>query len=330
MQPKEAIVIKKLKLACTLSALSLASAAQSQLSIADVDEHVIKAKDAAFDDFMPLFARNCAAPRARHAGNDQTDPGRDYWYVEPQKVFDNLYFLGTKFHTSWAVDTGDGIVIIDTLYNYAIVPSIVEGLEKFGLDPKDIKYVFITHAHSDHDQGAALLQERYGARVVMGAGDWEEVARRESMPGGKPVRDLDAVDFGTITVGNTTFTQVLTPPHSPGAFGLLFDVFDRGKRVPVAYASGTAMRWNPEFFPEFIGSLQKLSAAARETNASVLLSNHSWFDNAWTLARLSAWRPEGTPNPFVIGPERVQNYFTVMIECARAGEAWLHSPLARQ
>lgn len=321
---------KQFKLACAVSTLSLASAAQAQLSTPEIDAHIAKAKDAAFEDFMPLFARNCAAPRARHAGNDATDPGRDHWYVEPQKVFDNLYFLGTRFHTAWAVDTGEGIVIIDTLYNYAVDPSIVQGLEKFGLDPKDIKYVFITHAHSDHDQGARLLQERYGARVVMGAGDWDEVAKRESMPGGKPVRDLDAVDGGTITVGNTRFTQILTPPHSPGAYGMLFDVLDNGRPVPVAYASGTAMRWTPEFYPQFISSLEKLSAAAKQTDAAVLLSNHTWFDNAWTLAKLAAWRPEGTPNPFVIGQDRVQNYFTVMIECARAGQAWLNSPLARQ
>ena len=42
-----------------------------------------------------------------------TDPGRDIWYAEPQKVFDNLYFLGTKFHTAWALTTSDGIIVID-------------------------------------------------------------------------------------------------------------------------------------------------------------------------------------------------------------------------
>lgn len=323
-------MIKHLRLACAVSALSLAPAAQAQLSTPEIDAHVIKAKNAAFDDFMPLFARNCAAPSARHAGNDGTDPGREHWYVAPEKVFDNLYFLGTRYHTSWAVDTGDGIVIIDTLYSYATIPSIVEGLQKFGLDPKTIKYVFITHAHSDHDQGAAYLQEHYGARVVMGAGDWDAVAERESMPGGKPRRDLDAVDGGSITVGNTTFTQILTPPHSPGAYGMTFQVLDKGKPVMVAYPSGTAMRWYPEFYPEFINSLGKMSAAAKAANAEVLLSNHTWFDNAWTLAKLAAWRPDkSSPNPFIIGQERVQNYFTVMTECALAAQTWLNSPLAR-
>ena len=49
----------------------------------------------------------------------------------------------------------------------------MEGLNKLGLNPRDIKYVIISHAHGDHDQGAALLQSRYGAKVVMGAADWD-------------------------------------------------------------------------------------------------------------------------------------------------------------
>ena len=268
-------------------------------------------------------------PREPHQGDDNTDLGHDYWYAKPYKVFDNLYFLGTRFHNSWAVDTGAGLVIIDTLYNYAAETEIVEGLKTLGLDPKTIKYVFITHAHSDHDQGARLLQDRYGARIVMGPADWDVIAKRDSMPGGKPKRDIDAIDGGTITVGNTSFTQIFTPPHSPGDYGLTFTVKDEGRTVPVVYPSGTAMRWTPEFFPQFLASLDKMEAAAKATKATVLISNHTQFDNALTLSQLAAWRPKGTPNPFIIGQERVLNYFTVMKECALAGQTWLNSPLAR-
>src|SRR3569833_3661054 len=36
-------------------------------------------------------------------------PPRAQWYQEPQQVFDNLYYLGTKAHTSWGVATSAGI-----------------------------------------------------------------------------------------------------------------------------------------------------------------------------------------------------------------------------
>ena len=43
------------------------------------------------------------------------------------------------------------------------------GLEdrQLGLNPRDIKYVVISHTHGDRDQGAADLQKRFGAKVVI-------------------------------------------------------------------------------------------------------------------------------------------------------------------
>ena len=316
---------KHLKILCGLSLALLTTSAQAQMASPAIQAHIDTAMKAAFFNWMGLFASQCGS-QAPHLGNYATDPGREKWYAEPQKVFDNLYFLGTRYHTSWAVDTGAGIVIIDTLYSYAIEPEIIDGLKKLRLDPKQIKYVFITHAHGDHDQGAALLQKQYGAHVVMGAPDWDVVATRIAYPGGTPKRDLDAADGGKLTIGNTTFTQYLTPPHSPGDYGLLFEVKDHGRPVSVVYPSGTAMRFTKEFFPTFIASLDKMSAAAKSAKATVLLSNHTAFDNAWTLARLAAWRPKGTPNPFEIGQEAVQRYFTVMRECALAGQLWMDTP----
>jgi metallo-beta-lactamase class B len=123
-------------------------------------------------------------------------PDRATWYAPPYKVFDNLYFVGTKIHSAWALTTSDGIIVIDTLFDYAIEPEIVEGLTKLGLDPRDIKYVLISHAHGDHDQGAALLQSRYGAKVAAGWPDWD-VAAPAAAAGGVPTRDIAVGPEGT-------------------------------------------------------------------------------------------------------------------------------------
>jgi metallo-beta-lactamase class B len=47
----------------------------------------------------------------------------------------------------------------------------VGGLERLGLDPDDIRYVIISHAHGDHIGGAQIRQDRFGAEVVMGEAD---------------------------------------------------------------------------------------------------------------------------------------------------------------
>jgi metallo-beta-lactamase class B len=78
--------------------------------------------------------------------------------------------VGTRIHSAWALTTADGIVVIDRLFDYAIEPEIVDGLTALGLDPRDVKYVLISHAHGDHDQGAALSVRR-SAAVVDGACD---------------------------------------------------------------------------------------------------------------------------------------------------------------
>ena len=90
------------------------------------------------------------------------------WYAEPAQVFDNVYWVGTKINSAWAIKTSAGIILLDTMYNYAAETEIVDGLKKLGLDPATIKYVIVSHGHGDHDEGAKLLQDKYGARVIMG------------------------------------------------------------------------------------------------------------------------------------------------------------------
>lgn len=310
-------------LCCCLLA-GIAMMAQAQLP-ADYLAHLKAAKDAARFDWTGVLARNCIVPAVGPAiGNYSTDPGRDVYYAEPQQVFDNVYFLGTKFHTAWALTTSAGIILIDTLYNYAVVPEIEDGLKRMRLNPADVKYVLITHGHSDHDEGATYFQQKYGARVMLGAADWDLIENaRRPMPGGAPKRELVAEDGGKITLGDTTVGITMTPGHTPGSYGLIFQAKDRGNPVTVAYASGTAMLQTPAFFPEFIASQKKMAAVAAKAGATVLLSNHTAFDGGWTKARMAAWRPKGEPNPFVVGADGVANYFTVLTECALAAQSLL-------
>jgi hypothetical protein len=88
-------------------------------------------------------------------------PARETWYAEGGQVFDNLYMLTTKANSAWAVKTSDGIILIDTLFGYAAQDEIVDGMKKLGLDPADIKYVIISHAHGDHDGAVKFLQDTY-------------------------------------------------------------------------------------------------------------------------------------------------------------------------
>jgi len=303
------------------------------------------AKTAAEFEFLGTLVRTCLLPQS--GGEDTRDnvpgyvtnpasaPPRDTWYAEPARVFDNLYFVGGKVHSSWALPTKDGIILIDTVYPYNSEELIIGGMRKLGLDPKNIKYVLVSHAHNDHIGGAEMLQTRYGVRVVMGGPDWDWVAkypnRYKTMA---PKRDIVATDGMKITLGDTTVTIWLTPGHTPGTLSYTFTALDRGKPVNVAYSGGTAFNFvnntpDPGIrnFQIYIDSQKHMAAKAASTGATVLLSNHSEFDNAFNKNRMLAGRGDG-PHPYELGVDWVQRYFQVMQGCARAAQLKLEQRLA--
>jgi metallo-beta-lactamase class B len=299
-----------------------------------VDAHLKAAKAAAQFDFTGTLARICVAPQTA-PGPDVAPappPERSTWYTDPAKVFDNLYFVGTKIHSSWALTTSDGIILIDTLYDYAADEAIVGGLKKLGLDPATVKYVIISHAHLDHDGGAKPMQDRFGSRIVMGGPDWDMIEKSQNQyPHGKPKRDIVATDGQKVTLGYTSVTLVATPGHTPGTLSMLFQVMDNGKPLTVAYSGGTAFNFPNDVphFDTYIASQRKMAAAAAAANATILMSNHSEFDNAVTKIKMMAARKPGEPNPFEIGSDAVARYFKVMDECAQVARLKLQQPQSK-
>ena len=93
--------------------------------------------------------------------------------------------------------------------------------------------MLISHAHGDHDQGAALLQRRYGAKIVMGAADWESTLQRPSTAaGGVPKRDVVVGPGGLkLKLGDTTVDVIATPGHTPGTLSSSFPVKDGGRAL---------------------------------------------------------------------------------------------------
>lgn len=302
----------------------------------DIDKHVLAAQEAAGLDFAGTLSVLCIQPsdgsdpsvaqRAANAGKPRVIPARDTWYAQPAKVFDNVYWLGTRFHSAWAIKTSAGIILIDTMFNYAVEAEIVDGMKKLGLNPADIKYLVISHAHGDHDEGAKLIQDRYGARVIMGAPDWDTYAKATNKPGGIPRRDMDATDGQKLTLGDTTITIVQTPGHTLGTLSYLIPVTDNGKKMVAAYSGGMGFNFarSPERFDTYVASADKMRAAAKAAGASIVFSNHSMYDAAWTRSRVT--RKPGEDSPFVVGEEAVDRYFTVLRECALAAKARLKKP----
>jgi len=294
-----------------------------------VDAHVAAAKAAAGTYHTGLFTSLCsaanlqppaAAPQRgqRAGGAPQGPPDRSTWHAEPVKVFDNLYYVGMTEYSAWAVKTSDGIILLDTIYDYSIEDEVAGGLKKLGFDPATIKYALVSHGHIDHFGGAKFLQEHYGTKVLMSAADWELIAASRNQ--NKPTRDQVVSDGQKLTLGDTTLTFTLTPGHTPGTVSTLIPVKDNGTPHLVAEWGGTGFNFprNAETFRIYAASAEKFRDVAKKAGADALISNHTNLDGSKTKIPALALRKPGDPHPYVIGTDAVAGYMTVAGECAKA------------
>ncbi len=253
----------------------------------------------------------------RGRGPGGTPPKED-WYAEGGEVFDNLYMLTTKMNSAWAVKTSGGIILVDTLFGYAAQDEIVDGMKKLGLDPADIKYIIVSHAHGDHDGSVKFLQDTYNPHVIMGAKDWE-LAAREANP---PQHDMVATDGQKLTLGDTTVTIYITPGHTAGTLSVFVPVKDHGQPHIAMEWGGTALSGatSEEMLDSYISNAKRFKDLSDGLGADVIIGNHTEYNDALNRLERTKARKAGEPNPWVVGKAEVEKYLTVVQECA---ESWL-------
>ena len=310
-------------------AFGVCAAAYGQPAADAAAAHRALAVAAAGQDLGGILAAACppaATPGGQQAANapgrgrgaPRPDPPREQWYAEPVRVFDNLYFVGTKAHGAWAITTSDGIIVIDALFGYAVKDEVEGGLRKLGLDPAKIKYLVVTHGHGDHSGGAKYLQDTFSPRLILGAKDWDLRERDTRNPA--PRRDIEATDGQKLTLGDTTITLYVTPGHTQSTISSLVPVKDGGRPHLAMEWGGTVISaaMPLEQLKSYVSSATRFQDLALGSGADVIISNHTAFDG--TLAKLDALknRKSGDPNPWVVGKDAVKRYLTIAGECGKA------------
>lgn len=316
-----------------IGAILLASAAAGVIGIAghlavaqtaDTEAaHVAAANQAAGQDLRAPF-RLCPGAPQPAAPTSNTS--------EPMKVFDNLYFIGIPAVSAWAITTSDGIIVIDSLNNAREAETFIEGgLRKVGLNPAQVKYVLITHGHTDHYGGAQYLADKLHAQLVMSGTDWDFLAaqRPSTNPNRGPIpkRGMSVRDGEKLTLGDTSIEIYETPPHTPGTISLIIPLRDGSARHVGALWGGNSFNFQPTEanFTTYANSVARFAQIAKERGADVQLSNHPNFDEALEkIAKLKVRAP-AQPHPFVVGAEAEARIFTVQSECALANRARLRS-----
>lgn len=272
----------------------------------------------------------------------------EFQKTAPIKVFDNLYYVGPGNVSVWLIPTTDGLILFDTTQE-PLVDHVLDSIRKVGFDPKNIRYIFLSHGHLDHFGGTGKIKQAApGARIATLEEDWQlietfykrvasgDYAKNPNArdPGIPFTRDLVIKEGDVITLGKTQIRVYKLPGHTPGSPSFKFTVSDNGRPHTALLFGGPGQRNGVEGGTQFLESIRRLKSK-EFADVGVPVHVHSWLTTypdprggtVFEPAQKLAQRKPGEPHPFVI-PEmwkqwldRAEAGTIKYVEDAKAGRA---------
>ncbi len=169
--------------------------------------------------------------------------------VNPFRIFGNLYFVGTTPASAHLIDTGDGLILLDSGYPQTLY-LVLQSIWELGFNPADIRYIIHSHGHYDHLGATRSLVELTGAETFIGRLDADYADGTRDLTWAKElgyvyleqfVPDHLLDDGSTITLGNTEILALHTPGHTEGTMSYFFNVSDGSKTFRAGMHGGAGM-----------------------------------------------------------------------------------------
>lgn len=241
--------------------------------------------------------------------------------LKPTKVFDNVYCIGSVSVVAWVIETSDGLILIDSMWDDRDAKLIEEGIKGFGLDPKDLKYIILSHGHGDHYGGANYLRNKYAAKVVLTKTDTDLMYNlntgANSPRSPKTKVDIYSKDKDVIKLGDTSITILETPGHTAGCSSFIFPVKYKGKEYTAVLWGGTGLPKEKELVAKYKESAEYFKKEALSRNALVSLTANLFADNGYANLEKVANLKEGEANPFIMTKAQMEKYLNSLIERAK-------------
>lgn len=212
-------------------------------------------------------------------------------YMEPFRIKGNLYFVGCYAASSHLIDTGEGLILIDTGYPQNLY-QVIYNVYKLGFNIRDIRYIIHSHGHYDHLGGTKALMELTGAQTFIGKGDEDYANGKADLTWAKELGfayyeafepDVIMEDGDVISLGNTSIEVVSTSGHTPGTVSLFFEVYDEGRAYKVAMHGGVGTNSMMDDFLQQYGlstdCRQKFLEGidrVKDRPVDIVIGNHVW------------------------------------------------------
>lgn len=188
--------------------------------------------------------------------------------IRPFKIFDNIYYVGTEWVTSYLLVTSEGLILIDSLFG-PYIETGVEDIRELGFDPEDVEYVLGTHGHFDHMGGHAYYQRNFGSQVGLTAADWKRAQTDQDHPVfGMEMAEVDMViqDGDTLELGDQRMKLYITPGHTEGVLSMEFTVRDGDNEYrAVIFGGGGAVRNDYWKNQTVLGNIRRFQALASQS-----------------------------------------------------------------
>ena len=215
----------------------------------------------------------------------------------PFQIRGNLYFVGNLWCSSPLIDAGERLILLDTPCAGSM-PGLIHNIWKLGFNPEDLKYIIVSHAHTDHYACVNALVHLSGAKTFLSAVDAKDMRehpeRMEAMNrelgyyNESFVPDVELQDGDLIQLGNTTIRCVLTPGHTIGVMSHFWTLQDGQDTIRVGIYGGAgfvsvseaALRRNGmplSLQQDFLTSIDKVW----DEPVDLMLGNHPFHNDTY-------------------------------------------------
>jgi len=242
-----------------------------------------------------------------------------YWinqearYIKPFQIYGNLYYVGDSWVCAYLIDTGEGLLLIDS-GNCGGVAVLIQTIWEAGFNPADVKWLVLSHGHVDHIGAVNFFKRMFGTKIYLGAPDAEMFRTK---PEFSLIQlstdymeqlfepDVEINDGDKLTFGNTEVQFYLSPGHTEGVISFFFDAVDGVEKKRCGYFGGYGLNTLKKDFlvefgdPQFTMRQRMMESLARHKDVPVdiFLANHT--NNKDVLGKRQYMIDHPGENPFV-------------------------------
>lgn len=243
-----------------------------------------------------------------------------YWlsqesrYVHPFQIYGNVWYVGDSWVCVHLIDTGDGLLLIDS-GNCGASAMLVNAIWEAGFNPADVKWIIHSHGHVDHIGAANFFKRMFGTKLYLGEPDARMFRERPELAYVQDahddfeelfVPDYEIKEGDVLTFGNTTMTFYMVPGHTDGCIACFFDAQGPEGAKRCGYYGGFGFNTlqkdylieigDPEYHTRtvYLNSLAKV----RDQKVELFLGNHCINNDTLGRRERQLADPEG-PNPFL-------------------------------